>query len=681
MDPLPPGGLRPPRFAPLAESAGGLLRALDGETPDWAEAAAAVCRDPALCHALLAAAPFDGTLPAEGLTAAVAARLATLGDDLLRAWLLRLSWEGQGSDAMADALSRRALLTAECARHLALETRRAVADEAYLAGLLHNLGHQWPRHQTPGPDAAAAAAASAGPPATTSAVHAALAARLAQRCGLPPPVADAIEIQAALEELVFAAHPLGGILWTARMLAADDWQRHVDQGAERCGLAPATLLALRTDVAYLVAGTPAGGSAVAAADGLRGGGGPLAPATPVLRGAALSGLLRSAFSGLDADAARQRLAIAAPLLAERAAALVAVADDNDGLRPLALGADVRVARWFADLGLRVDDATSVVALSARSGTTAFHLAAPGGPARSAHDWQLARWLGGGFACLPLPRLGRPAVAVFRSTESEHFGGPDDDLCAALVTAAATAVLQDEHYRREQAALAERLEARYREHARRVAHEASNPLSVIKNYLAAMEQRHAADGPLRRDIPLIGAELDRIAALLGRLDDISAQTVEPAACEAGEVLRELHHLCGDSLFAARGIRFDVRPAAAPAQVAMPASALKQVLVNLFRNAAEALQPGGRLSVAIAGELWVDGRPCVEIRLIDNGPGLPPERLADPFAARPSAKGGEHRGVGLAMVREVLGRFQASILCRSQAGTGTSFQIFIPLAHSG
>jgi signal transduction histidine kinase len=56
------------------------------------------------------------------------------------------------------------------------------------------------------------------------------------------------------------------------------------------------------------------------------------------------------------------------------------------------------------------------------------------------------------------------------------------------------------------------------------------------------------------------------------------------------------------------------------------------------------------------------------------------VADLFSPRPSSKGGGHQGVGLSIVREILSQWNATILCRSQPGSGTSFQIFLPLEHS-
>lgn len=66
-------------------------------------------------------------------------------------------------------------------------------------------------------------------------------------------------------------------------------------------------------------------------------------------------------------------------------------------------------------------------------------------------------------------------------------------------------------------------------------------------------------------------------------------------------------------------------------------------------------------------------------MDNGPGLAPERVQSLFAsgAKSSDKPGGS-GVGLPVVRELVTANGGTILCRSQLGSGTVFQIFMPLA---
>ena len=66
-------------------------------------------------------------------------------------------------------------------------------------------------------------------------------------------------------------------------------------------------------------------------------------------------------------------------------------------------------------------------------------------------------------------------------------------------------------------------------------------------------------------------------------------------------------------------------------------------------------------------------------MDNGPGLPAERIDTLFTpnARSNDKPGGS-GIGLPVVRDLVTAYGGTILCRSQLGSGTLFQIFMPLA---
>ena len=111
-------------------------------------------------------------------------------------------------------------------------------------------------------------------------------------------------------------------------------------------------------------------------------------------------------------------------------------------------------------------------------------------------------------------------------------------------------------------------------------------------------------------------------------------------------------------------------------------IEQVLVNLMKNAAEAIASAQRPPAQRSVELrvvphQVQERPVIEFTVQDTGPGLPPERAHDPLSAAPSTKGDGHQGLGLSVVREILAQWDSTLLCRTQKATGTSFQIFIPL----
>ncbi len=656
-----PSVLCPPRLALLPEQREAMLRQLAAPSPAWEAIASVVQRDPALLHAILDAAPLAAARLGSKLNAELSARLERLGADLLRAWLLQLAWSQHPPGEFPRRVSARALLVAECALHLALETRYPHPDEAYLAGLWHELGELCFAAQ-PAPSGAAPGAA------------AALTEQLARRAGVRGPLADALVLHHMEDELCLAAHPLVRLLWAAKRLAGESWKEEAARVGPILGLSREAVLALRHDVGYLAAAQPPGTGLALPATPAEGGDG-------ALREIVLTALVRGAFTGLPPDTVSARLAMGARLLCDAAAPLVVVAGEDDTLRalPFAGRGEDDIPAWFAELGQRLDDATSVVARALRSGdATAFNAAGT----RSACDRHLVRWLGrDGFMCLPLDLPDTRAVAVIGSDAEAPPAPYTTRLLGELARAAAAAVLASEREAAAREAGSRRIEERFREHLRRIAHEAGNPLSVIKSHLDIMARQHGDDASARTGLQIVHAELDRIGALLQAAAQPPAEQPEAATCRVPELLRELHTLYAEPLFGKRGIRFEVRCAGDLPAAAMPRSALTQVLLNLFRNAAEALHPGGSFIVSVPGQVLSDGIPCLELRVIDNGPGLPPQRLADLFATHPSTKGEAHQGLGLAIVRDILRKWSASILCRSQPGTGTSFQLFIPLDKGG
>ncbi|WP_168735246.1 ATP-binding protein [Pseudothauera rhizosphaerae] len=646
-----PSALRPaaPSLVPSGSEA--LLGLLGNPEPDWRAAAELTLRDVTLCFPLLAARPLAGGEACD-LGALLEQRLRQAGTGLLRAWMLHLAQaDPPRAAAPAAELAQTALLAAECARHIAQENRYPRPDEAYLAGMWLALGQ--------------AVGGASGQSANAA------AAALATQCGLPSPIVDALLIEQALEEYVAAAHPLARILWSAVRLAREPDSASDPRFAAMAHLAPEVLASLRTDIAFL-AGGRAAPPATAGAPWPRG------PLPPQLQAAALGGLLQGAFAGLDAEAVHARLALGCRLLAGVEQPLILSPADDRPLALLSPGAP-RLAEWVDELALRSDDESSMIALALRSTTPTTVVLGESLDTRSAADWQIGRWLGAGvIACVPLALAHTRTVAVF-GCPLEHL--PLDAAASTLgilIARAADRLLDEQARVRAQTEQAEQFQARYRQHARTLVHEANNPLTVIRSYVGLLEQRHADDTSLRDKLALIDEELARVGDLLGRFSALPGQDApEEPHCAVGSLLDELRALCAEPLFESHGIRFELRKPAVLPRVAMPASALRQVLLNLLRNASEALSPGTRFALAVPGQLVVDGRPCLEIRLIDNGPGLSAERMADLFASGSTTKGGEHQGIGLSIVRDILLRWNATVVCRSQAGSGTGFQLFVPV----
>jgi signal transduction histidine kinase len=114
-------------------------------------------------------------------------------------------------------------------------------------------------------------------------------------------------------------------------------------------------------------------------------------------------------------------------------------------------------------------------------------------------------------------------------------------------------------------------------------------------------------------------------------------------------------------------------------------LKQILVNLVKNAVEALgsRPAGRIEIVNRGHVNRERRVYLELVVSDNGPGLSREVLANLFSPVRSAKdgleAGANRGLGLSIVHGLVKQLDGHIACRS-GSAGTSFEILLP-AWSG
>lgn len=634
--------------APLVEHA---LRTLEASAAsDWAALASLVVRMPArLLRLLPGARAASGATPDAPLRDALELRLATslqrLGAPLLQAWFLT-----EVIHPSEDGKGRTALFRAECARHLAIESRYPYPDEAFLAGLYAEYAPQ------PGWAAWLAAAP------------------------FSPALRDALGLLDLDDERLATAHPLVRLTHVSLRLIRDDWQENDGAALERLsGLSLATLACLRTDTAYL-----SGQSQMTDQDAKTGLGmvqtdGAARPQYVALRNAALDGLLRSAFDTGDVDSVGRRLQRGLDLFSLHPGTSVIVLHEADGrLLPLPLGIDREGESLIEELALRLDDPVSVVALAARSGQpTAWGLEG-GSRSRSVADHHIARLFGrAGFDCMPLP--GAHATAIFPHGKMHRqldATSPLERLCAA----ASDAIRREQQRQRARTELEAAIGSRYLDRAKKLSHEAKNPLSVIRNYLDMLAQHHPSLTGLDEDVKLINSEIDRLADLLRRGGEALSSEAEPAQCRVGDVLSDLRSLYARPLFEDRGIQLEIRVASGLPAVAMAASRLKQVLINLFRNASEALLPGGRLSVVVPGQLISNGVNCVEIRIIDNGPGLPRERLAQLFSPSPSSKGGDHQGLGLHIVMDILQKSGAYILCRSQPGVGTSFQILVPVPES-
>ncbi len=204
----------------------------------------------------------------------------------------------------------------------------------------------------------------------------------------------------------------------------------------------------------------------------------------------------------------------------------------------------------------------------------------------------------------------------------------------------------------------------------IAHEIRNPLTGVSLLLDELHDRLLGQ---ERDQLLIQkalGEIERLEGLVGELLNFSAS--KPRLI-SGDITSVIH----DSLFLVRkqcerqGIEIVSHFEAGMPGLLIDADRLKQVFLNLFSNAIDAMPEGGQLRVS--ANSVCNG---VQIRVSDNGCGIEPERVGLIFEPFYTSKGREGTGLGLSISHNILSEHRGSISAESTLNQGTRICLTLP-----
>jgi nitrogen-specific signal transduction histidine kinase len=219
-------------------------------------------------------------------------------------------------------------------------------------------------------------------------------------------------------------------------------------------------------------------------------------------------------------------------------------------------------------------------------------------------------------------------------------------------------------------------------ARKVVHEVSNPLTIMKNYLKVLDGQLAEHQLERKAVGICAEEIDRVTRLLkplGNLAEAGPATLQKVAINP--ILDGFSRIMGEAITQGPPIGFNLELDPDLPPVKAEKDGLKQVFINLLKNAMEALAQGGRIDIRTQGvsraalELTEAGprrADRVRITIADNGPGMPAHVLDKLYTPFVSGKEG-HSGLGLSVAHKLVRAFNGSMTCYSQPGQGTQFVI--------
>lgn len=209
----------------------------------------------------------------------------------------------------------------------------------------------------------------------------------------------------------------------------------------------------------------------------------------------------------------------------------------------------------------------------------------------------------------------------------------------------------------------------------VAHEVRNPLFALSSTLDAMRSRLGDAPEVQRYFPVLGAQVERLTALMRDLLDYGKPATLALESTAAADLVAVAVEQVQGVAAARGVTLALEevPPRLPPLLADRQRAV-QVLQNLLLNAVQHSPEGGAVDVRLA-RATLGERPAVALEVLDRGPGFADGealRIFEPFYSRRA--GGT--GMGLALAHRLVHDHGGTITAGNRAGGGASLRVVLP-----
>lgn len=215
----------------------------------------------------------------------------------------------------------------------------------------------------------------------------------------------------------------------------------------------------------------------------------------------------------------------------------------------------------------------------------------------------------------------------------------------------------------------------------IAHEINNPLEAIKNALYLLVAGSKPDDPQREFLELAQRETERVSRIIRQMLGVARPSVSMTPTDVNKVVQEVLTLVEPQL-RRRHILPRLELDETLPSIQASADQLKQVFLNLFLNARDAMPNGGELLVQTRIAQRQDSIVLAEkhlvVRVRDDGEGIPEEirrRVFEPFFSTKGARRGT--GLGLWVCQEIIRSHGGQIQVNSKQGKGTTFLVGLPL----
>lgn len=214
----------------------------------------------------------------------------------------------------------------------------------------------------------------------------------------------------------------------------------------------------------------------------------------------------------------------------------------------------------------------------------------------------------------------------------------------------------------------------------VAHEINNPLEAVCNLIYIVKNTGNLPEEIVNYLNMAEQELDRVSHITRQTLGFYRDSSEPGLVPLRGVLESVVRLYENKI-KSKSIALEMDLADCPPIQGLQGE-LKQLVANLISNAADAVEPGGKIRISLATAQSEHGNG-VAIQIADNGPGVPEKNRAHIFEPFFTTKEDVGTGLGLWVSKEIAERHGGNIQLNSANDSGLGgavFTVFLPFeAH--
>lgn len=205
----------------------------------------------------------------------------------------------------------------------------------------------------------------------------------------------------------------------------------------------------------------------------------------------------------------------------------------------------------------------------------------------------------------------------------------------------------------------------------IAHEIRNPLTTIGGFAQTILRKCTNDDSVRESSQIIKDEVKRLEKILANVMDFT-KPQKPLKTEA-EINGIVENACllFEPLLRMQGIQLIKEFTPNLSKTIVDPDQIKQVFVNLIKNAVESMPTGGTLTMKTVTE-----DNCIRIDVIDTGEGMTQEVMENIFVPFYTTKPGG-TGVGLAVTHQIIDEHEGQLKVKSEVGRGTTFSVYLPV----